>query len=132
MDNDSWALLGETMDKKIVVYQENGRGEIAKFIDGVEVVDGVVVDEAPKSGWENVWSFFYSHGATVGGNEWEKKYRNKNYNDNGREYNPASGNWEYTAEANGNADPCDMTDTMNSLFPRGASHGEYPEQYDGT
>src|SRR3990167_470746 len=31
--------------------------------------------------------------------------KQKPYNDNGREYNPASGDWEYTAEANGNADP---------------------------
>ena len=91
------------MSKQIVVYQANKQGKIAKFIDDVEVVDGVVVDDAPKSGWENVWSFFFSHGATVGGNEWEKKYKRPT-DGNGREYDGA--NWVYTAEANRNADPC--------------------------
>jgi hypothetical protein len=79
--------------------------QITRYIEDGEVVDGVVIEESGNV-WSNVWSFFFSHGATVGGNEWEKKYKNNNYNDNGREYNPASGNWEYTAEANGDADPC--------------------------
>jgi hypothetical protein len=81
--------------------------QIVKYVEDGEWVDGEVVNEGNEGGgfWDNVWSFFFSHGATVGGNEWEEKNKNKNYNDNGREYNPATGNWEYTAEANGNANP---------------------------
>jgi len=77
--------------KQVVLYKENRQGKIAKFIDGVEVVEGVVVNEGHEN--EGFWSRIFGH-------------KSKPFNDNGREYNPASGNWEYTAEANGNADPC--------------------------
>jgi hypothetical protein len=72
-----------------------------------DIDDGSIVKRQP-SKWDNVWSFFYAyaHGATVGGNEWEAKSKRKTHNDNGREYNSATGNWEYTAEANRNANPC--------------------------
>jgi hypothetical protein len=92
------------MSKYITIYQPNSLGEIEK----IEMIDGVVVQEEweyPRNGWDNVWSFFYSHGATVGGNEWEARYKREPYNDNGREYNSASGNWEYTASASGEANP---------------------------
>jgi hypothetical protein len=106
------------MSKQIVVYQPNAQGKIAKFINGVEVVDGVVVDESPKSGWENVWSFFFSHGATVGGNEWEKKYKRPT-DENGREYDGE--NWVYSKEANGEANPFECTyeapQDMNGSVP---------------
>ena len=69
-----------------------------------DIDDGSIVKRQP-SKWDNVWSFFYAHGATVGGNEWEEKHKRKPFNDNGREFDPASGNWEYTTEANGNASP---------------------------
>jgi hypothetical protein len=68
-------------------------------------IDGVVVDEDYfKDTWKNVWEFFYAHGATVGGNAWERKYR-KEYVDNGRVYDPATNNWEYTEAAGGNVNP---------------------------
>jgi hypothetical protein len=100
------------MSKQIVLYRLNSKGEIAKFVDGVECVDGVVVDEGSGNGngdgfFARAWAWFYSsgHDQTVGGNKWEERHKNKAYNDNGREYNPATGNWEYTSEANGDADP---------------------------
>lgn len=64
------------MKKEIVVYQANKRGKIAKFVDGVEVIEGEVVNEGGGF-FENVYRFFFSHGATVGGNEWEKSYQRK-------------------------------------------------------
>jgi hypothetical protein len=92
------------MSKYITIYQSNSLGEIEK----IEIIDGVVVQEGreyPRNGWDNIWSFFYSNGATVGGNEWKARHKREPYNDNGREYNSASGNWEYTASANGEANP---------------------------
>ena len=62
------------MSKYITIYQPNSLGEIEK----IEMIDGVVVQEGweyPRNGWDNVWSFFYSHGATGGGNEWEARYK---------------------------------------------------------
>lgn len=79
------------MSKQIVVYRENERGEIAKFIDGVEVVDGEVVNENNSGN-----AFFNFFASFFRGNH-------RPHNDNWREYNPASGNREYTVEANGNA-----------------------------
>ena len=68
-------------------------------------IDGVVVDKDYfKDTWDNVWEYFYAHGATVGGNAWEKKYK-REYVDNGRVYDPESGNWEYTEAAGGNVNP---------------------------
>jgi hypothetical protein len=96
------------MSRYITIYQPNSLGEIER----IEMIDGVVVEEeweGSRGGWGNVWSFFYAHGATAGRSEWEKRNKREQYNDNGREYNSASDNWEYVASANGDANPfqCD-------------------------
>jgi hypothetical protein len=92
------------MSKHITIYQPNSLGKIEK----IEMIDGVVVQEGweyPKNGWDNVWSFFHSHGATIGGNEWEKRHKREPYNDNGRENNSAYGNWGHVVSANCIANP---------------------------
>jgi hypothetical protein len=89
------------MSKYLTVYKPNALGTIEK----IETIDGVVVDEnTSEDRWKNVWEFFYKNGSTVGGNAWEKKYK-REYVDNGRVYDPSSGNWEYTEEAGGNINP---------------------------
>jgi hypothetical protein len=77
------------MNKHTIVIEPDENGNFTKttFINGL-LVDGE--QEQKSSG--GFWSFF--------------SFCNRKYNDNGREYNPASDNWEYTAEANGNANPC--------------------------
>lgn len=92
------------MSKYVTIYQPNSLGEIEK----IEMIDGVVVEaewEDPRDPGGNFWNFFYPHGANMGDNEWESYHKRKPYNDNGREYNSVSGNWEYTASANGVANP---------------------------
>jgi hypothetical protein len=71
------------MFKQIVVYKEKD-GKIAKFVDGVEIVDGEVVNNEHENGcgfWESIFSFF---SARTEGNP-----------DTNHRYNPAP---EYTAE----------------------------------
>jgi hypothetical protein len=68
--------------------------QIVKYIEDGEVVDGEVVNEGHENDSGN--AFFNFFASFFSGNH-------KPYNDNGREYNPSSGNWEHTAEANGNA-----------------------------
>lgn len=92
------------MTKYITIYQPNILGEIEK----IEMIDGVVVAEEcdnQEGGQGNVWSSSYPDGETVRENRWGTWYKRKPYNDNGREYNSASGNWEYTVSANGDAYP---------------------------
>lgn len=69
------------MTKQLVLYVDNG-----------EYVDAEVVEEEPKSGENSFFNFFSSFFTP--------------HNDNGREYNHVSDKWEYTADRNGNADPC--------------------------
>jgi hypothetical protein len=67
--------------------------QIVKYVKDGEWVDGKVVNESDSgNAFFNFFASFFL-------------WRHKLYNDNGREYNPTSGNWEYTAEANGNANP---------------------------
>jgi hypothetical protein len=90
------------MRKYQTTYQPNSSSEIVK----VEFIDGIVVDEdqtPPKSGWENVWSFFFTHGSTVGGSAYEEKFK-RTTDGNWREFNGVD--WLYTDEANGQANPC--------------------------
>lgn len=96
------------MPKYVTIYQPNSLGEIEK----IELIDGVVVDEEwenSRGEWDGVWFFFYSHGTAEGMNEWEECCKKEPFNDNGREYNSASDNWEYITSANGDANPfqCD-------------------------
>lgn len=85
--------------KQLILYQPNLKGGIEKVI----TIDGEVVSEEASntggSGWSRAWSWFFFHGATVGGNEWEKKYKRPT-DGNGREYN--GNNWVYDAEHGGN------------------------------
>ena len=96
------------MSKYYTVYQENDLGEIEK----IETVDGVVVQEEapdPKDAFNNVWRFF----------NFQSAGERKPYNDNGREYNPDSGNWEWTPEAGLYENPC-------------ACNYEAPQDYQGS
>jgi len=70
--------------------------QIVKYIEDGEVVDGEVANEGHENESGNAFFDFFS-----------SFFRgcNRPYNDNGREYNSATGNWEYTAAANGGANP---------------------------
>lgn len=82
--------------------------QIKKYIEDGEIVEGEVVNEGHEGGiFEKVWSFFFSHGATVGGNTWEKRYRRS-----GQEFNPASGRMEYTSETGSDRRPTYLEQTI--------------------
>ena len=74
------------------------RKQIVKYVEDGEWVDGEVVNEGHENEGDSGNAFFNFFASFFSGSH-------QPYNDNGREYNPASGNWEYTAEANGNANP---------------------------
>ena len=77
------------MTKYTTEWTVNERGEIVR----VDYIDGEVVDE----------------GATANDTGGASFFSEAQYNDNGREYNSTSGDWEYTADRSGNGDPfaCD-------------------------
>jgi hypothetical protein len=103
--------------RQIIIYKENRQGKIAKFIDGVEVIDGEVVNEGHEheggSFASRAWAWFFSsnHNQTVGGNEWEKKYKHPT-DGNRREWNPTTGEMEYTVDTGANRRPTYYEQTL--------------------
>ena len=83
------------MSKHTIVIEPDENGYFTKttFINGLLSDSQQQQSENTGSSSGNFWSFFSGF------------WNSKPYNDNGREYNSASGNWEYTAAANGNANP---------------------------
>jgi hypothetical protein len=117
------------MSKYITIYQLNLLDEVEK----IEIIDGVIVNgetEIKNDEWNDEYPYSYTYEENVDGNDWDARYearrkawnahfQHKPYNDNGREYNSASGYWEYTAAANGNVNPF-------------LSHYEAPQDYQGS
>ena len=94
------------MGKYVTIYQPNALGEIEK----IETVDGVVVEEQADAQeqadagnvFNTVWNFFNFRKGE------DAPPKRKPFNDNGREYNESSGNWEYTSDRNGNGNPFEV------------------------
>jgi len=53
----------------------------------------------------------------------KEKNKRKPYNDNGREYNGFTGFWAYTPQANGNANPCQVTEATDDIDVDGVHVG---------
>ncbi len=90
--------------KQSTTWTANDVGEIVK----VEIIDGEVVEETGQTdSWtDDAWAFFRSgkHNQSVGGSDWEKKYKRKDAPPaaptvGGMQYNDVADRWEYPPSA---------------------------------